>query len=78
MIVSVRRWITRLKFTVMFFVLTLVVYYLFQWISGWIEPAQRYKEPNGKAVKVFQQHTGYGESSSTIADRLMLFYWYGE
>jgi hypothetical protein len=43
-----------------------------------VEPAQRYKEPAGKAIKVFQQHTGYGEQSTTLADRLLLFYWYGE
>jgi hypothetical protein len=68
----------RLKFTIMFFVLTLAVYYLFQIVSGWVEPAERYKEPTGKAVKVFQNQNGYGEQSTSLADRLFLFYWYGE
>ncbi|MFK7697142.1 DUF4227 family protein [Paenibacillus sp. HJGM_3] len=78
MILSVRKWMTRLKFTLLFLVLTLAVYYVFQWISAWIEPAGRYKEPTGKAVKVFQHETGYGDSSTSLADRLMFFYWYGE
>jgi hypothetical protein len=68
----------RLKFTIMFFVLTLAVYYLFQIVSGWVEPAERYKEPTGKAVKVFQNQNSYGEQSTSLADRLFLFYWYGE
>lgn len=77
MIFSVRKWLNRGKYILIFLVLTIVMYHLFQFVTSWIEPAQRYKQPMGKAVKVFQHETWQGNSAS-IADRLIFFYWYGE
>jgi hypothetical protein len=78
MIVSVRKWLMRAKFAMLFVVLTAVAFSLFRLISAWIEPAQRYKEPTGKAVKVFEQRQSRYDEAGSALERLKLFYWYGE
>jgi hypothetical protein len=77
MIISFRKWIERAKFMFLFFLFTFILYHLFGFFSAWIEPAQRYKEPTGRAIKVFQQHEYFGDNVS-MKDRLRLFFWYGE
>ncbi|WP_127585938.1 DUF4227 family protein [Paenibacillus koleovorans] len=78
MIFSVRRWLIRAKFLFLFVVLTISVYWLFQWIAGWTEPTQRYREPHGRAVKAFEHEQQVISEKGTLADRLLFFYWYGE
>jgi hypothetical protein len=46
-------------------------------VTQWIEPTQRYKEPAGRAVKVFQDQVSISDQGS-MRDRLKLFYWLGE
>jgi hypothetical protein len=48
--------------------------------NGWISPVDQYQIPTGNAVKVFQETdwSGIGEARPTMAERLRLFYWYGE
>ncbi len=76
MIVSLRKVMERGKFVILFIVLTFLLYHAFGIISAWIQPVERYREPKGRAVKVFQ-NGGFSENGS-MADRLKLFYWYGE
>lgn len=77
MTISLRKWLVRAKYAAIFIVLTVLLYGLFHFVSGLIEPMQRYREPAGKAVKVFRQEAAELEIA-TLLDRLRLFYWYGE
>lgn len=77
MIISFKKWMQRLKFLILFLILTYVFYHVFSAISAWIEPGRNYREPSGKALKVFRLGTDEWDSKR-IADRLKLFYWYGE
>jgi len=71
------KWWSRLRFTLLFLVLTVVVHSLFNWFQGWLKPADPYREPSGRAAKVF--HSGEGnDPNGSPGDRLRLFYWYGE
>lgn len=72
-----RKWWVRTKYIAVFVILTFVLYELFRIVGGWIEPAGRYREPVGKALKVFS----YDESvlePRTAMERLLFFYNYGE
>jgi hypothetical protein len=77
MIWSMRKWLEKLKFVVVFVLLTYLLYHVLLVVSGWIPPMEKYGQPKGKSVKVFQQHASIGDQGS-LADRLRLFYWYGE
>lgn len=77
MIFHVRKWMERLKFTLIFIVFTYALYHMLLMLTSWIEPAPKYREPSGKAVKVFQNHTTVTDQGS-MSDRLKLFYWLGE
>ncbi|WP_248925340.1 DUF4227 family protein [Paenibacillus hamazuiensis] len=78
MVLYMRRWVQRVKFMLLFCVCTFVLYHLLLIFSEWVEPMQKYKEPSGRAVKVFQhQHASISDLGS-MSDRLRLFYWYGE
>lgn len=78
MVVSVRKWLERLRFLIIFVALTYLMIYLIGLLSDWIAPVDRYREPQGKAVKVFRQEPMEDLTAATMADRLRLFYWYGE
>ncbi|MBW5446715.1 DUF4227 family protein [Cohnella sp. CFH 77786] len=71
------KWWERLKFTLFFLVLTVIVHSLFGWFHGWLKPQDPYKEPEGRATKVFRSGSG-DDPDVSPGDRLRLFYWYGE
>jgi hypothetical protein len=77
MILSLRKWIERAKFIMLFVVLTFVLYQIISVLSVWMEPVHKYKQPAGGAVKVFQQERGTMDAKD-MPERLRLFYWYGE
>lgn len=76
-LIRLSKWLVRIKYIAIFVVLTIVLYELFRLIGGWIEPAGRYREPLGKALKVFR-HDETGLEPSTVTERLLFFYKYGE
>jgi hypothetical protein len=78
MIVHLRKWIERMKFILLFLVLTYIMTHLCGYLSVWIEPKHSYQEPRGHAVKVFGEAETSREEASSFTDRLKLFYWYGE
>ncbi|MBD0380669.1 DUF4227 family protein [Paenibacillus sedimenti] len=80
MIFSYRKWLTRLRFIVLFMALTILLYQVMVVLTGWIQPTNKYKTPAGKSVKVFQQHQHalVQDTGASMSDRLRLFYWYGE
>jgi hypothetical protein len=77
MIVSLRKWLQIGKFVVAFVIFAYVLFHLLQVMSVWIEPDYRYREPAGRAVKVFHDQVVDVESMNA-KERLKFFYWYGE
>lgn len=77
MVLSVRRWARRLLFLVLLTLLTIAMYGGCRFIAVWITPEDPYRIPQGSAHKVFQSQLMLVEDA-TLADRLRLFYWYGE
>jgi hypothetical protein len=77
MIFYMRKWVERSKYVLVFFIFTYALYHLFVTVTQWIEPTQRYKEPVGKAIKVFNHHASITDHGS-MGERLKLFYWMGE
>ena len=77
MIFSVRKWLERLRFLILFLAFTYFMVQVLNIVSTWITPVDRYREPHGKAMKVFHQDMSQVESES-MKERLKLFYWYGE
>ncbi|MCY9664786.1 YqzK family protein [Paenibacillus alginolyticus] len=78
MIFSYRKLVVRLRFILLFMILTVILYQVMLVLSGWIQPVNKYRTPTGKSVKVFGQHNASGSDTGTMSDRLRLFYWYGE
>lgn len=77
MVVPLKRWLTRLKFILLFLALSYALYQVLEVVSAWIEP-QKYRAPDGTAVKVFQHEQLWEEPVDSPMERLRLFYWYGE
>ncbi|WP_265525130.1 YqzK family protein [Paenibacillus sp. JDR-2] len=74
MVLSLRRWLSRILFVVIFTLLLLIVTGSYRWLVDVIAPVHPYREPKGAALKVFQADAEKG----SITDRLRWFYWYGE
>ena len=77
MFFSLSKFIERLKFIVLFILLTMVCSYVYQHALEWIEPDREYFKPEGNAVKVFDTWGEPGKRDH-VTERLKLFYWYGE
>jgi hypothetical protein len=77
MIFHVREWLVRGKLVLIFLVFTYIMYHMLLAITAWIEPTERYKEPVGRSVKVFQNHVSLMDQAP-MGERLKLFYWLGE
>lgn len=77
MIVHMRKWIERMKFIALFFVLVILLYHMMAVVGQWLQPAHPHRTPEGSAVKVFRHEPGTLETDN-MADRLRLYYWLGE
>ncbi|TVX92828.1 DUF4227 family protein [Paenibacillus agilis] len=78
MIVSIRSLMQRLRFIVIFFLATYVVVQLLSFVSVWIAPVNKYREPQGRAVKVFHPNVDLDMEPEQFRERLKLYYWLGE
>jgi hypothetical protein len=74
---SFDKWWERLQFTLLFLALAVIVHGLFGWFHSWLTPDNPYREPEGRAFKVFQSGSGQSKADSP-GDRLRLFLWFGE
>lgn len=77
MIISIRKMISLIRFVACFAVLTVLFYYVLDWVGDWVNPSNPYQVPSGQAVKAFQPESTM-DSQYSPAMRLKLFYWYGE
>lgn len=78
MIFHVRRFASRLRFLLLFSAFTFLMYHLLLLVTSWMEPTQKYREPTGRAVKVFQEEPLTLTDSFSMGERLKLFYRIGE
>lgn len=76
MILHLRRMWDWVKLLLLFIVFTLIGYMLIGLLADWLKPSYRFKEPAGRAVKVFSVDSPPSEVSDW--ERLKLFYWTGE
>ncbi len=77
MIIYARKWLERLKYVIMFLLLTYLISRFFFAAEEWMNPLNRYEPPEGEAVKVFLAEES-GNLNMRMFDRLLLFYWIGE
>lgn len=78
MVISLRKWLLRLKYALIFMALSYIFYYAFGLMQEYILPPDKYRVPEGSAVKVFQSDHSIVSDADNLAERLKLFYWYGE
>ncbi|MFD0711086.1 DUF4227 family protein [Paenibacillus sp. GCM10027626] len=77
MVLSIRKWLKCAVFIVLLILLTTIVYDGLRLVNAWLAPNDPYRIPQGKALKVFDLE-GEQPIKESVADRLRLFYWYGE
>ncbi|MUG44753.1 DUF4227 family protein [Paenibacillus woosongensis] len=78
MVISVRKWLQSVKFAVLFIALAYLLYKVLGTFGGYLFPEDKYRIPDGSAVKAFQTEQAGNYGIEFMADRLKLFYWYGE
>jgi len=71
------KWWARLRFTMFFLALTVVLHSLLGWFHSWLAPENPYREPEGRALKVFRSGSA-SDAEPSPGNRLRLFYWLGE
>lgn len=77
MVFSIRNWVSRILFMIVFVMLLFVVTAGYRWMVEVISPIHPYQAPRGDAMKVFLSDPDSPEGGNA-ADRLRWFYWYGE
>ncbi|MFJ7725478.1 YqzK family protein [Neobacillus sp. NPDC097160] len=75
MITFIRIALQTVKVFIIFTGCTILFYYGIMWVSEEYQNYHRYDEPEGAALKV---SNAVNEESSSLLDRLMLFYLNGE
>lgn len=78
MVISLRKWLRSMKYIVLFVALAYLLYKMMGAFGGYLFSADKYRIPDGSAVKAFQTDASGGTGLEYMADRLKLFYWYGE
>lgn len=78
MVISVRRMLRTLKYLLVFVALAYTLYKGLGLLDAYVYPLDKYRVPDGSAVKVFLAGSAEGHEAETIAERLILFFWYGE
>ena len=77
MVISIRNWVSRIFFIVLFVALLFIVTAGYRLIVEVISPVHPFQAPRGDALKVFATDPASPEGGNS-ADRLRWFYWYGE
>ncbi|MFD2672827.1 DUF4227 family protein [Marinicrinis sediminis] len=77
MIISLRKWMERIQFLLLFVCLTYVFSHVYGWVQDWLDPMDTYRVPEGAAVKAFSTDAGWTEPRHPL-ERLKQFYLTGE
>ncbi len=76
---SLAKVLDLIKMMVSFALLTLLFYFLINWVAGILDHQGLDKEPSGKSVQVVERiPEETKESINEVTRRLVFFYWYGE
>ncbi|MBN6188476.1 DUF4227 family protein [Aneurinibacillus sp. BA2021] len=67
-----------IRLLAIFIFCTFVFYTILSYISSTIKPAEPYKEPHGRAMKVMKHTPVLADTYDEMKRRLFDFYWYGE
>ncbi|CAM2805852.1 DUF4227 domain-containing protein [Paenibacillus sediminis] len=78
MIISVRKWLRYIRYFIVFAALTVLMYKLYVLFGDWVFPVDRYRVPDGSAVRVFDTIDFQKDMDSSLLQRLRLYYWFGE
>ncbi|MEF2964422.1 DUF4227 family protein [Paenibacillus sp. M1] len=78
MVISLRRMLRTLKYLIVFVGLAYFLYKGMGLLDAYVFPLDKYRIPEGSAVKVFMAGSHEGIEAESMAERLILFFWYGE
>ncbi|MGG6309679.1 DUF4227 family protein [Paenibacillus macerans] len=78
MVISLRKWLRSGKYLVLFVALAYTLYRALGMLDEYVFREDKYRVPEGSAVKVFHADIPGSGEMETMADRLKLFFWYGE
>ncbi|MNO20775.1 hypothetical protein D3C76_105330 [compost metagenome] len=78
MVISLRKWLNGIKYTVIFIILAYVMYQMLGLLDNYVLTMDKYRIPEGSAVKAFQSDQEAGSRLEEMSERLKLFFWYGE
>ncbi|MMZ68585.1 hypothetical protein D3C76_425700 [compost metagenome] len=78
MVISLRKWLNSAIYAVIFIVLAYVMYQMLGLLDEYVFTLDKYRIPEGSAVKAFQSEDEIGSRLEEMSDRLKLFLWYGE
>lgn len=78
MIISVRKLVRFCKYSIVFIMLAYFLYKLLGVIDIYLLPVDKYRVPDGSAVKVFHIEQDGVSGVDKMTERLKLFFWYGE
>ncbi|MNJ33751.1 DUF4227 family protein [Paenibacillus bouchesdurhonensis] len=78
MVISLRKCLRSVKYVMIFLALAYLLYKVTGAFGGYLFPGDKYRIPDSSAVKVFQTEGSSSKGLEYMADRLKLFYWYGE
>ncbi|MBA9085427.1 hypothetical protein D3C76_1087870 [compost metagenome] len=78
MVISLRKWLGSAIYAIIFIVLAYVMYQMLGLLDEYVFTLDKYRVPEGSAVKAFQTDNEFGSRLEEMSDRLKLFLWYGE
>ncbi|RCX23189.1 uncharacterized protein DUF4227 [Fontibacillus phaseoli] len=78
MVISLRSLLRSLKYLLVFVALAYTLYKGLGLLDAYIFPLDKYRVPEGSAVKVFLPGSLGSQETETLSERLILFFWYGE
>ncbi|WP_379318471.1 DUF4227 family protein [Paenibacillus puldeungensis] len=78
MIISIRQWLRAAKYLLLFVALAYTLYRVLGVMDNYLLRENKYRIPEGSAVKVFHAEMDGSREMGSIAERLKLFFWYGE
>lgn len=78
MVISLRKWLTSVKYALIFMALVYFIYQAIGMLQSRVFPPDKYRIPEGSAIKVFQFEPLEAPVMERMAERLKLFFWIGE
>ncbi|WP_018751477.1 DUF4227 family protein [Paenibacillus sanguinis] len=78
MVISLRKWLRSGKYLLLFIALAYTLYKGLGLLDEYVFRADKYRVPEGAAVKAFHEGNASSSRMEALTDRLVLFFWYGE